>query len=162
MSKLLHTDNLQRVFTLVSGLWIGALIAVGFLVAPVIFSTLGDRQVAGVVAGHIFKVLAIGSVSLSVILMILANLLVSRGLNAFRLTRWALLVMLACAFSEAYIIIPWMDSLRDEAIGIGMSIMESAWADLFTRLHKISSILFIAQSILGLFLIWRSTKPQPQ
>jgi Domain of unknown function (DUF4149) len=162
MSKPLQASNLLRAFILIAGLWVGALIAVGCLVTPIVFLTLGDRQVAGLVAGHIFKVLAIGSVSLSVVLMILANFLVSRGLNTFRLTRWTLLVMLACAFAEAYVIIPWMDSLRDQAIGVGMPVMASSWANLFTRLHKISSILFVVQGILGLFLIWRSTKPEIQ
>jgi len=160
MRVLFRTENLRRFFILLSGLWVGGFSAVGFVVAPVLFSALGDRQVAGMVAGHLFKIIASSSVSLSVVLMILANLLVGRGLQWFRLIRWILLVMLAFSFAEAFVIIPWMDSLRDEALGVGMSIMESSWAHLFMVLHQISSLIFIAQSILGVALIWRATQSE--
>ena len=33
-------------------LWIGGMWAVGYVVAPMLFATLGDRQLAGVVAGN--------------------------------------------------------------------------------------------------------------
>ena len=32
-------------------LWVGGLWAIGYIAAPVLFSSLGDRQLAGVVAG---------------------------------------------------------------------------------------------------------------
>ena len=46
----------QRLFLFVSSLWVGSLITVGYLVAPTLFATLTDRQVAGMVAGAIFQV----------------------------------------------------------------------------------------------------------
>lgn len=45
----------QRLFILIAGLWVGSILAVGYLVAPAIFSTMTDRQAAGMVAGSIFK-----------------------------------------------------------------------------------------------------------
>ena len=150
--------NLQRLFSLVTGLWVGGLIAVGFLVTPILFSALGDRQVAGMVAGHLFRVEANLSVFLSVVLMILANVLVRQGNDQFRIARWTLLGMLACAISAAFILIPWMESVKDQALYVGMSVMESSFAELFTRLHNISSIVFSIQSLLGLFLAWNLTK----
>mgnify|MGYP000509759350 CR=1 FL=1 len=46
--------NIQ-LFTILASLWIGGLIGIGFLVAPTLFIYLTDKQVAGMIAGEIFK-----------------------------------------------------------------------------------------------------------
>lgn len=154
----MNSPKTQRIFSLISGLWVGSFIAVGFLVVPVLFSSLLDRQVAGMVAASLFKTIAYIGVGLSVFLMVMANYLVRQGVHAYRLSRWILLGMLACFIAAAFIIIPWMNSLRDQALYMNLSVRESSYADLFGRLHGASSILFMLQSILGLGLVWRSTK----
>jgi hypothetical protein len=154
----MNSPNTQRIFSLITGLWVGSFIAVGFLVVPVLFSALGDRQVAGMVAASLFKTTAYIGVALSASLMVIANYLVRQGLNGYRLSRWILLGMLACFIVGAFIIIPWMNSLRDQALYMNLSVRESSYAELFSRLHGVSSILFILQSILGIALVWRSTK----
>jgi hypothetical protein len=151
-------DGAQRLFILIAGLWVGSLLAVGFLVAPAIFTTMTDRQAAGMVAGSIFRVEAYLSVIVCIGLMVLANLLVNRGLNQFRFIRWLLLAMLLCSMAAAFIFIPWMNALRDDALLQGMPVMLSPSATLFGRLHGASSILFTLQSLLGVFLVWRLTK----
>ena len=148
----------QRIFSLVSGLWVGSFITIGFLVVPVLFTTLGDRQVAGMVAASLFKTTAYLGVALSAFLMVMANHLVAQGNNHYRITRWILLGMLACTISAAFIIIPWMNSLRDQALYLGLSVRESSNAALFSRLHSVSSTLFMIQALLGLALVWRATK----
>ncbi len=148
----------QRVFTVISGLWVGATVAIGFLVVPILFSTLGDRQVAGMVAAHLFKLTAYIGVGLSSILMVMSNYFVRLGKVQYRLLRWVLLGMLACSVAAAFIIIPWMNSLRDQALYLGLSVRETSNALLFNRLHGMSSGLFLIQSALGLMLVWRSTK----
>ena len=148
----------QRLFILIAGLWIGSLLAVGYLVAPAIFSTMTDRQAAGMVAGSIFKLEAYLSVIVCIGLMVLANLLVNRGLHQFRIIRWLLLAMLLCSIAAAFIFIPWMNALRDHALAQGMPVMLSPSAIVFGRLHGASSILFLLQSILGIFLVWKLTK----
>jgi hypothetical protein len=148
----------QRLFILIAGLWVGSLLAVGYLVAPAIFSTMTDRQAAGMVAGSIFKLEAYLSLIVSISLMVLANLLVNRGLNHFRLIRWLLLAMLLCSIAAAFVLIPWMNTLRDNALLQGMPVMLSPSATLFGRLHGVSSILFMLQSLLGITLVWRLTK----
>ena len=77
----------QRLFSVISGLWVGSFITVGFLVVPILFSTLGDRQVAGMVAASLFKTTAYISVALSGFLMVMANHLVRRGNQAYRRIR---------------------------------------------------------------------------
>lgn len=159
--QTLETPNhmgAQRLFILVAGLWVGSLLTVGYLVAPAIFSTMTDRQAAGMVAGSIFKLEAYLSLIVCIGLMVLANLLVNRGLNQFRLIRWLLLAMLLCSIAAAFIFIPWMNALRDNALAQGMPVMLSPSATLFGRLHSASSILFMLQSLLGITLVWRLTK----
>jgi hypothetical protein len=148
----------QRLFIVIAGLWVGSLLAVGYLVAPAIFSTMSDRQAAGMVAGSVFKLEAYLSLIVCIGLMVLANLLVNRGLNQFRIIRWLLLAMLLCSLAAAFVFIPWMNTLRDNALDQGMPVMLSPSATLFGRLHGASSILFMLQSLLGIFLVWRLTK----
>ena len=159
--QTLETPNhlgAQRLFILIAGLWVGSLLTVGYLVAPAIFSTMTDRQAAGMVAGSIFRIEAYLSLIVCIGLMVLSNLLVNRGLNQFRLIRWILLAMLLCSVAAAFIFIPWMNTLRDNALAQGMPVMVSPSATLFGRLHGVSSILFMLQSLLGIFLVWRLTK----
>ena len=151
-------DGAQRLFILIAGLWVGSMLAVGYLVAPAIFSTMTDRQAAGMVAGSVFRLEAYLSLIVCIGLMVLANLLVNRGLNQFRFIRWLLLAMLLCSMAAVFIFIPWMNALRDDALLQGMPVMLSPSATLFGRLHGASSILFTLQSLLGVFLVWRLTK----
>lgn len=148
----------QRIFSLISGLWVGSFITIGFLVVPSLFSSLGDRQVAGMVAAYLFKSTAYIGVLISFILLLMANHLARHGKSQYRLTRWILLGMLACTVGAGFILIPWMNSLRDQVLNLGLSVRESTNAALFNRLHGASSILFMTQAILGLVLVWRATK----
>jgi hypothetical protein len=157
LETLKHAEA-QRLFMVISGLWVGSLLTMGYLVAPAIFSTMTDRQAAGMVAGSIFKLEAYLSLIVCIGLMVLANLLVNRGLNQFRLIRWLLLAMLLCSVSAAFIFIPWMNTLRDNALAQGMPVMLSPSATLFGGLHGASSILFMLHSLLGITLVWRLTK----
>ena len=151
----------QRLFILVAGLWVGSILAVGYLVSPAIFNTLTDRQVAGMVAGSVFKVEAYLSIIICIALMVLANLLVTRGLSQYKMIRLILLGMLICAAAASFVLIPWLDTLRDQALLEGMPVMLSPSADLFRKLHGVSSIFFLLQSALGIYLVWRLTKPNP-
>ena len=152
----------QRLFILIAGMWVGSILAVGYLVAPTIFATLTDRQVAGMVAGSIFKAEAYLSIVICIALMVLANLLVTRGLHQYRAIRLLLLGMLVCSAAASFILIPWLDTLRDQALLEGMPVMLSPSADLFRKLHGVSGVLFLIQSALGIYLVWRLTKTYSQ
>jgi hypothetical protein len=150
--------KIQRLFSLISGLWVGGFIAIGFLVVPVLFTTLGDRQVAGYIAANLFKINSYIGVGLCSLLMLIANRLVKLECRSYRQIRWILLLMLVCAVAAACIIIPWMNALRDQALQLGISIRDTSNAKLFNLLHMVSSTVFIIQSILGIVLVWWSTK----
>ena len=149
----------QRVFVFALALWVGSLITIGYIVAPALFITLEDPQAAGAVAGGLFYVESTISMVTGVLLLVLANLLVKRGLNRYRAVRWFLLVMLLAAAGNAFITQPMMDALRQEAIELGLAVMQSPMAQSFKRLHGVSSVLYLLQSLFGLAILWRVSKP---
>ncbi len=48
-------DALQ---SMTATLWVGGMWAIGFIVAPLLFATLPDRAVAGLLAGKLFSLIA--------------------------------------------------------------------------------------------------------
>lgn len=148
----------QRLFLLIAGVWVGSLFTVGYLVVPTIFTALQDRQVAGMIAGAIFQVEAYISVAVCLGLLVLANWLVNRKADHYRSIRWMLLLLLLCSVVTCFGLIPYMDALRQEALVMGMPVMASPSATLFGRLHGISSGLFLVQSLLGLWMVWRLSR----
>lgn len=152
-----HTA-IQRAFLILTGLWVGSLFTVGYLVVPTIFANLQDRQVAGMIAAAIFQAEAYVSVVVCVALLLLANALIKRKLDDYRSIRWVTLVLLLISALTCFGIIPYMDGLRKEALLLGMPVMASPSAALFGRLHGISSGLFLIQSVLGLWMVWRLSR----
>jgi hypothetical protein len=134
------------------------MISIGYIVAPTLFATLSDSQVAGMVAGTLFRIEGVMSLVLGAILIVLANLLVKRGLNAYRNVRWYLLGILICSVAIAFVLQPMMNALREEALSKGFPVMLSPLAQAFGRLHGLSSVFYLVESLLGLVLLWRLTK----
>ena len=57
---------------MLSTLWVGALWAIGYLVAPILFSRLPDRALAGQIAGWMFSAVGmLGMVCASALILIL-------------------------------------------------------------------------------------------
>ena len=82
----------EALYLLVITLWVGGLWAIGYLVAPVLFSSLGDRQLAGQVAGRLFAL--IGWLGLGSAAYLLLFLLGRCGAAAVRRgVFWLVLVM---------------------------------------------------------------------
>ena len=157
----LEADRLalfQRLFVLIAGVWVGSLFTVGYLVVPTIFANLQDRQVAGMIAAAIFQAEAYVSVVVCVALLLMANALIKRNIENYRSTRWVILVLLLISAITCFGLIPYMDALRQEALLMGIPVMASQSAILFGRLHGISSGLFLIQSLLGLWMVWRLTR----
>ena len=148
----------QRLFVLIAGVWVGSLFTVGYLVVPTIFANLQDRQVAGMIAAAIFQVEAYLSVAVCLGLLTFANLLIKRKVDHYRNIRWIILVLLLCSLLTCFGLIPYMDALRQEALLLGVPVMASPSASLFGRLHGISSGLFLIQSLLGLWMVWRLSR----
>jgi hypothetical protein len=153
-----HLALFQRLFLLIAGVWVGSLFTVGYLVVPTIFANLQDRQVAGMIAAAIFQAEAYLSVLVCVALLLLANTLIKRKVENYRNTRWVILVLLLISAMTCFGFIPYMNALRQEALLLGIPVMASPSASLFGRLHGISSGLFLIQSLLGLWMVWRLSR----
>jgi hypothetical protein len=131
-------------------LWVGGLWAIGYLAAPVLFSALADKTMAGMVAGKMFTIVAFIGMACGFYLLI--HRLASYGSAALKQGFfWAALVMLLLAIAAHFGIQPIMEGLKEQALPKG--VMESMFRDRFTRWHGISSIVYLVQSVLGLVLV---------
>ena len=128
-------------------LWIGGLWITGYVVAPSLFATLDDRQLAGQLAGQVFRLMSY--IGLVVGTLLLLSMLVRAAGNWTREWRvWVLVSMLVLVAVGAFVIQPMMVELKAGGIVPG-----SEQAAAFGRMHGISSILFLVTSLLGLSLV---------
>lgn len=135
-------------------LWVGGLWAIGYMAAPVLFASLGDRQLAGMVAGKLFAL--IGWVGMGCAAWLLVFLVARSGGQVFkRGVFWLVVVMALMTIVSQFGIQPLMVQLKLDAMP--REVMESVLRDRFAAWHGISSILYMVQSLLGLWLvIWSS------
>ena len=121
-------------------LWVGSLWVVGFIVAPVLFTELNDRAVAGSVAGVLFTLTSyIGLASGSVLLLL--NAVVRKRINWRALV---LLGMLSLILVGQFVITPMVVDLRLQGL---------TDTPRFGQLHGVASVLFLLTSVLGLVLV---------
>jgi hypothetical protein len=131
-------------------LWVGGLWAIGYLTAPILFASLGDRQLAGVVAGKLFAL--IGWIGLGSAVYLLVFLLARLGQRFFRSSVfWLVLLMALLTVASQFGIQPLMAQLKADALP--REVMESVLRDRFVAWHGVSSILYLIQSLLGLWLV---------
>ena len=139
----------DALFTVALTLWVGGLWAIGYLVAPTLFASLADRQLAGMLAGKLFALIGwVGVVCAAYMLLVLIVRL--RGAVWKRAIFWLLVVMLALTLVSQFGLQPLIAQLKAEAMP--REVMESVLRDRFATWHGISSILYLVQSVLGLWL----------
>ncbi|MBN3831775.1 DUF4149 domain-containing protein [Burkholderia sp. Ac-20344] len=144
----------HRVFRLLSAVWVGSLLTIGYAVAPVLFKTL-ERMTAGSVAAQLFRIEAILGVVCGVLLLVLSNQQVRRGSSEYRRVRWIVAAMVVCVLVGYFALQPFMNALRVAAMDAGTDIANSPYASRFGMLHGVSSVFYLVESVLGLMLIWR-------
>jgi len=135
--------------------WIGSLWGIGYVAVPVLFQAQPDRMLAGMLAGKMFTLVAyIG--------MVCACYLLIHGINkfgraAFRQTAFRIVILLLLlTIIMQFGIQPIMTSLKAHALPV--DIMQSAFAGQFKMLHGISSLLYLAQSLLGAVLVLKTMR----
>ncbi|MEQ1668113.1 MAG: DUF4149 domain-containing protein [Sulfuriferula sp.] len=133
-------------------LWVGGLWAIGYIAAPVLFTQLADKQLAGNLAGSMFVVIAyVGMACGTYLLLYRIN---QYGGAAFKQAYlWAVLVMLLITLGIHFGIQPIMESLKEQAMP--KAVMQSMFSDRFARWHGISSIVYLIESLLGLVLLFK-------
>jgi len=139
-------------------LWIGGLCVTGYLVVPTLFSVLDDRQIAGLLAGKLFQTM--NYVGLGIGTFLLISVLISAGEQRFNLMLknwrvWVIATMLLVITVAAFVIQPMMQELKLQGLVEG-----SMEASQFGRLHGVSSILFLLNSLLGLLLVGAGLRKQ--
>ena len=131
-------------------LWVGGLWAIGYLVAPTLFATLVDRQLAGMLAGKLFVL--IGWVGVVCATYLLVFMLFRIGRAALkRSVFWLVFLMLLMTVISLFGIQPLLAQMKAEALP--REVMESVLRDRFATWHGISSILYLMQSLIGLFAV---------
>ncbi|KAB8044324.1 DUF4149 domain-containing protein [Janthinobacterium aquaticum] len=146
---------LNRVRILVATLWAGSLWTIGFVVAPTLFGTLGDRVLAGNIAGSMFR--AEAWLSMACALILLALLQWGAGelpLKRRRLLGALVLSMLVCTLVSYFGITPLMAELKAQAPS---GIMDGELRSRFGMLHGVSTLVFGVQSVLAGVLIWKQS-----
>lgn len=145
----------EAVYLIVIALWVGGLWAIGYLAAPVLFASLGDRQLAGMVAGKLFAL--IGWIGLGGAAYLLIFLISRWGGQVFkRAVFWLVILMALLTAASQFGIQPLMAQLKADALP--REVMESVLRDRFAAWHGVSSILYLVQSVLGLWLVVWSTR----
>ncbi len=131
-------------------LWVGAMWGIGYIVAPILFSRLGDRALAGLIAGKLFSLIAWIGIGCAIYLLLFR--LLRYGGSTFRQgVFWIVLLMLALVCAGEFGIQPIMAALKEQALP--KQVMESVLRDRFAAWHGVSSVLYIIQSLLGAALV---------
>ena len=131
-------------------LWVGGMWAVGFVAAPLLFAKLGDRALAGLMAGRLFDIVAWIGIACAAYLLV------------FRMARhgaaclkqgffWTALVMLILVLAGIFGVQPVMEALRAQALP--KEVMGSVLRDRFMTWHGVASALYVVQSLLGIALV---------
>ncbi len=131
-------------------LWVGAMWGIGYIVAPLLFSRLGDRALAGLIAGKLFSLIAWVGIACAIYLLLFR--MVRFGSGVFKQgVFWIVLLMLALVCAGEFGVQPIMSALKEEALP--KQVMESVLRDRFAAWHGVSSVLYIIQSLLGAGLV---------
>jgi len=140
--------KLERLENLVLALWVGCMVGIGYIAAPVLFSALEDRQLAGMLAGKMFYLVMIVGMICGGLLLILRYRDDSIGL--FKQWRGGLLVlMMLCVAGSMFVLQPMIADVK--ALGL---VEGSAAAKKFGMLHGISSLVYMVSTVSGCILIF--------
>ncbi|MCK9379546.1 MAG: DUF4149 domain-containing protein [Sulfuritalea sp.] len=130
--------------------WVGSLLAIGLIAAPILFTQLADRSVAGSLAGAMFSVMAWVGLGCGAYLILF--IVFGKGWRAIKSgVFWIVLLMIALTAAGHFGVQPILTQLQADALP--RRVMESAMRDRFTTWHGVSSALYLLQSLLGIALV---------
>lgn len=143
----------RQLAVLSAALWVGGTWVIGYLAVPVLFQTLADRQLAGLLAGRMFT--AMTFVGIGCALYLLAFQFQQFGRAAAKHKTFLVTVsMLILLLVGQFVIQPLMAELKSQALPL--EVMQSALASQFRMWHGLASILYLIQSLLGVVLVVRA------
>jgi len=134
-------------------LWVGGMWITGYMVAPMLFSVLDDRMLAGMLAGKMFTAMSyIGLICVGLLLLIQVRKPTAKGWKEWR--RWILLAMLLVILIGEFVLQPMMAELKHQGLVEGSEAMQR-----FGMLHGVASLLFLFNSLAGLALVVFGLQP---
>lgn len=135
-------------------LWVGALWAIGYVAAPILFRSIADHGLAGDIAEQQFAIVAWLGIGCSIYL--LGYLFVRNGAAAFKQpSLWLTVLMLMLTLIGHFGVAPVVGSLRSE---MARSVIEEVVRSRFQTWHGIASVLWLVQSVLGIALVTQNGK----
>ncbi len=139
-------------------LWIGALWAIGYIAAPLLFFTLEDRALAVTLTGKMFAVVAYIGMGCGTYLLLFR--LIRQGVLSFRQSFfWIVMVMLLLTLLGHFGAQPILDVVKNWTLP--RAVMESILQDRFAAWHGVYSALYVVQSVLGLVLVVQQQTAAP-
>jgi len=145
-------SKISRAQSLLAGLWAGALVAIGGVAAPALFSVL-ERQQAGTGAGQIFHIESRLSLAFAILLFVLERRRVrdevEQGASQSAMSANLLLVLGALFLTVlgGFALQPMIQAAKaGEPTALS-----------FAALHGISAALYWLKALLVLTLAWRTT-----
>ena len=149
------TRFFEALYSIAIAAWVGGMLAIGYIAAPVLFAQLADRTIAGNLAGAMFSVTAWVGLACGSYLALF--ILVRKGWRAILSgIFWIVVAMLALTAAGHFGIQPVLAQLKADALP--RQVMESAMRDRFAAWHGVSSIVYLVQSLLGLALVLMQEK----
>jgi hypothetical protein len=138
-----------RLSLIIIALWAGALWMTG-ISAYVLFDSLQDKQMAGMLAGTLFTVVSyIGMVSA---FYLLVHRLAQDGTTALKQAFfWAVLLMLLLILAGHFGIQPVLEGLKAQALPA--DVMQSVFADRFKTWHGVASVAYLLECLLALVMV---------
>jgi Domain of unknown function (DUF4149) len=121
-------------------LWVGSLWVTGFMVAPVLFSMLEDRALAGTLAGELFSITGYFGLACGGLLLTL-NAVNYRALNWRGLLFAGMLLLVVIG---QFVLTPMIAGLREQGL---------SGSPRFGQLHGLASVLYVITSLCGVLLV---------
>ena len=129
-------------------IWVGSMLAIGYLAVPVLFHQLDDRQLAGGLAGQMFQL--VYSLGLVCGVMLLVTTAIISRQQFFRQWRHiVLLAMLLLVVIGLFVMQPQMAAIK---LQIGWQ-EQAELVSRFGRLHGLASVMYLLTSIMGVVLV---------
>ena len=147
MKKLKYLASLANLALVV---WAGATWVVGYLVAPLLFAHF-PRVLAGEAVGVLLNGVYVLGLCCAVLMLLDMRLRLSKQLHLQR-ELWWLIGMVFLLVVQYAGLTPLMADLKAQ------SLVNPAMAADFSRWHAVSEVLYLAQSLMLLVLVWRKIR----
>ncbi len=128
-------------------LWVGSVLAVGYIAVPIAFATLGDITLAGDYAGKLFSVVNLLGIGCGSALLL--SKVIAKGKQAITLWRfWVIVLMLLLTLVFYFYLQPQMANIK--ALAWQSDALLTAQ---FSSLHTMSRNLYLLLTVLGVALV---------